>query len=114
MVLLLMITVTQINDLRKETQVSMLLCKQALEATGGDFDAAKKWLREQGKEVTGDSSVFGYTLIENATVSNQGSDNKFIYSNGHTSIDIRSFGGSSPYTVWGDTKSQLVLNPVKV
>ena len=109
-----MITVTQINDLRKETQVSMLLCKQALEATGGDFDAAKKWLREQSKEVTSDASVFGYMLIENAAVSNQGSNNKFTYSDGHTSIDICGFGGFSPYTVWGDTKSQLILNPVKV
>ena len=108
-----MITVTQINDLRKETQVSMLLCKQALEATGGDFDAAKKWLREQSKEVTGDSSVFGYTLIVNAIVSNQGSDNKFIYSDGHTCIDIRGFGGFSPYIVWGNTNTQLILNPVK-
>ena len=34
-----MVTVAQINELRKATQVSMLLCKQALEATGGDFDA---------------------------------------------------------------------------
>lgn len=108
-----MITVTQINDLRKETQVSMLLCKQALEATGGDFDAAKKWLREQSKEVTDDSSVFGYTLIENATVLKQGIDNKFIHSDGHTSIDIHGFGGFSPYTVWGNTNTQLTLNPVK-
>lgn len=41
----IMVTVAQINELRKATQVSMLLCKQALEATGGDFDAAKEWLR---------------------------------------------------------------------
>ena len=108
-----MITVTQINDLRKETQVSMLLCKQALEVTDGDFESAKKWLREQSKGVAGDSSVFGFTLVKNGTVSQEGTDNKFIYSDGHTSIDIRGFGGSSPYTVWGDTKSQLVLNPVK-
>ena len=51
-------------DIKKETQVSMLLYKKALETTGGDFESAKKWLREQGKEVTGDSSVFGYTLIK--------------------------------------------------
>ena len=59
-----MITVTQINELRKETQVSMLLCKQALEATGGDFDAAKKWLRSQGGEVAGGPSEFGFTLFD--------------------------------------------------
>ena len=108
-----MITVTQINDLRKETQVSMLLCKHALKATGGDFDAAKKWLREQGKEVTSDSVVFGFTLIKNGQVSEQSTDNKLTYSNGHTSIDIRNYGGSTPYTVWGGTTGQIVINPVK-
>ena len=108
-----MITVTQINDLRKETQVSMLLCKQALEATGGDFESAKKWLREQSKDVAGDSSVFGFTLVKNGTVSKEGTDNKFIYSDGHTSIDIRAYGGTTPYTVWGGTTGQIVLNPVK-
>ena len=108
-----MITVTQINDLRKETQVSMLLCKQALEATSGDFESAKKWLREQSKDVAGDSSIFGFTLVKNGTVSQEGTDNKFIYSDGHTSIDIRAYGGTTPYTVWGDINGQLTLTPVK-
>jgi elongation factor Ts len=42
-------TAKDIQRLRQETGAGMLDCKQALEETGGDFEAAKKLLREQGK-----------------------------------------------------------------
>lgn len=108
-----MITVAQINELRKETQVSMLLCKQALEATGGDFDAAKKWLRSQGGEVAGGPSAFGYTLVSNGSISQDGTIDGFIYTDGHSTVDIRGYSGSTPSTVWGDAGHQLVLRPAK-
>ena len=54
-----MITVSQINELRQQTQVSMILCKQALEATDGDMNRAKEWLRSKGSEVAGDGGSFG-------------------------------------------------------
>lgn len=42
------ITVSMINDLRKQTSAGMMDCKKALNETGGDFDAAIKILREKG------------------------------------------------------------------
>lgn len=108
-----MITVAQINELRKETQVSMLLCKQALEATGGDFDAAKKWLRSQGGEVAGGPSEFGYSLVGDGLVDGLASTDMVLFSNGHVTVDIRGYSGSTPSTVWGDVGHQLVLRPAK-
>ena len=108
-----MITVTQINELRKETQVSMLLCKQALEATGGDFDAAKKWLRSQGGEVAGGPSEFGFTFFADGAVNQHGTTDVFTYSDGHSTVDIRGYSGTSPSTVWADSRHQFVLNPAK-
>ena len=42
------ITASLVKDLREATGAGMLDCKKALEATNGDFDAAKDWLREKG------------------------------------------------------------------
>ncbi|OGO15275.1 MAG: translation elongation factor Ts [Chloroflexi bacterium RBG_16_48_8] len=39
---------TQIKELRDETGAGILDCKEALEATGGDFERAVKILREKG------------------------------------------------------------------
>jgi elongation factor Ts len=39
---------TQIKELREETGAGVLDCKEALEATGGDFDKAVQILREKG------------------------------------------------------------------
>ena len=108
-----MVTVAQINELRKATQVSMLLCKQALEATGGDFDAAKEWLRGQGREVAGGASLFGYTLYGDKEVKDDGTSEVFRYSDGHVSIDVRGYSGTSPSCVWGGICGQLILRPVK-
>ena len=74
-----MVTVAQINELRKATQVSMLLCKQALEATGGDFEAAKEWLRGQGGEVVGGPSEFGFILFVDGAVNQPGTPGVFTY-----------------------------------
>ena len=35
------ITATQVNELRKRTGVSMMLCKKALEEAGGDDEKAR-------------------------------------------------------------------------
>ena len=43
-----MISASLVKDLREETGAGMLDCKKALEATNGDFEAAKDWLREKG------------------------------------------------------------------
>ena len=39
---------TQIKELREETGAGILDCKEALEATGGDFEKAAQILREKG------------------------------------------------------------------
>jgi elongation factor Ts len=38
----------EVKTLREATQAGMMDCKRALEETGGDFEAAKKLLRERG------------------------------------------------------------------
>lgn len=110
-----MITVAQINELRQQTQVSMLLCKQALEATDGDMNRAKEWLRSKGSEVAGDGNSFGYSLYEDAKETMQGvtDGNGVQWTDGVVSIDIRGFDGSSPRTMWGSDRRMLVCRPVK-
>lgn len=111
-----MITVSQINELRQQTQVSMLLCKQALEATDGDMNRAKEWLRSKGSEVAGDGGSFGYSLFEDAAENLQGvteGGKGFQWTDGVVSIDIRGFDGSSPRTLWGSDRRMLVCRQVK-
>ena len=111
-----MITVSQINELRQQTQVSMLLCKQALEATDGDMNRAKEWLRSKGSEVAGDGGSFRYSLFEDAAENLQGvteCGKGFQWTDGVVSIDIRGFDGSSPRTMWGSDRRMLVCRPVK-
>ena len=108
-----MITVNQINELRQQTQVSMMLCKQALEATGGDFNKAKEWLRSQGGNVAGDNSAFGYTLFKDSKVCDEDTTQVYFYTDGHTTVSVCGYGGSQPATLWGDYRSQLVIRPVK-
>ncbi len=45
------ITMELIKQLREDTGVGIMDCKAALNETGGDIEAAKKLLREQGKEI---------------------------------------------------------------
>lgn len=47
------ITAAIVKQLRDETQLPMMDCKKALEATGGDMEAAKQKLREEGKKFMG-------------------------------------------------------------
>lgn len=42
------ISATLVRDLRERTGAGMMDCKQALEATGGDFEGAVDWLRKKG------------------------------------------------------------------
>jgi elongation factor Ts len=42
------ISAKDVAALRKETGAGMMDCKRALEENDGDFEAAKKWLREKG------------------------------------------------------------------
>jgi elongation factor Ts len=41
-------TAKDVQALRQATGAGMMDCKRALEATGGDMERAKQWLREQG------------------------------------------------------------------
>jgi elongation factor Ts len=45
------ITAALVKELRETTNLPMMDCKQALQATGGDKEAAIKWLREKGLKV---------------------------------------------------------------
>ena len=45
------ITASDVNKLRKQTGAGMMDCKKALEATGGDFEAAVDELRKKGQKV---------------------------------------------------------------
>jgi len=42
------ISAALIKELREETGAGMMECKKALEATGGDKEKAKNWLRDRG------------------------------------------------------------------
>ncbi len=42
------ISAAQIKQLRDATDAPMMLCKKALTEAGGDFEAAKDWLRKEG------------------------------------------------------------------
>jgi elongation factor Ts len=42
------ITAAMVKDLREKTGAGMMDCKQALNETGGDIDAAVDWLRKKG------------------------------------------------------------------
>ena len=43
-----MITAQLVKELRDATNLGILDCKKALEATNGNIDAAIDWLREKG------------------------------------------------------------------
>ena len=49
-------TAKDVAELRKRTGAGILDCRQALEETGGDLDAAAKWLVEKGKISAGKRS----------------------------------------------------------
>ena len=42
------VTIGQILQLRFDTQTGSAICVKALEATNGDIDKAKDWLRKRG------------------------------------------------------------------
>ncbi|MGI8847919.1 MAG: translation elongation factor Ts [Candidatus Dormibacteria bacterium] len=42
------VTASQVKELREMTSAGMMDCKRALEATEGDVERAKDWLREKG------------------------------------------------------------------
>ncbi|NLL44828.1 MAG: translation elongation factor Ts, partial [Mollicutes bacterium] len=44
----MMISASLVKELREKTGAGMLDCKNALEATNGDLEAAIDWLREKG------------------------------------------------------------------
>jgi elongation factor Ts len=44
----LMITAEDVKRLREQTGAGIMECKRALESSGGDFEKAALWLREQG------------------------------------------------------------------
>lgn len=110
-----MATLEQIKELRDQTQVSVALCKEALEATGCDMDKAKLWLRQKGSEVAGEGNAFGYSLYEDGSEKQQGvaDGSGFQYKTDKVSIDIRGFDGISPRTLWGSDRCMFVCRPVR-
>jgi len=55
----------QVRALREATGAGMMDCKRALEATNGDFEKAKDWLRQKGiaKAGTKSARVAGQGII---------------------------------------------------
>jgi elongation factor Ts len=45
------ISAAAVNELRKRTDMPMMECKKALEASGGDMDKAIEWLRSQNSKM---------------------------------------------------------------
>ena len=92
-----MATLEQIKELRDQTQVSVALCKEALEATGCDMDKAKLYLRQKGSDVAGEGNSFGYSVFESGseTVEGIAEGNGFQYSDGIVTVDIRGFDGNA-------------------
>ncbi len=43
------VTASQVKELRAKTGLGIMACKEALEETGGDLDAAVTWLRKHGR-----------------------------------------------------------------
>jgi elongation factor Ts len=67
------ITAGLVKELRELTNLPLMDCKQALQATGGDKEAAIKWLREKGLKVmegrSGRETAFGrFGLYTSPTV----------------------------------------------
>ena len=50
------ITAALVKELRDKTNAGMMECKNALKETGGDVDAAIKFLRERGGNQSGQKS----------------------------------------------------------
>jgi len=46
-------TAGEVKALRDQTQAGIMDCRQALEESSGDMDAAKRWLREKGLAAAG-------------------------------------------------------------
>lgn len=63
------ITAATIKDLREQTGAGMMDCKKALNEAGGDFEAAKDWLRSKGlskaAKKSGRTAAEGLVAIEN-------------------------------------------------
>jgi elongation factor Ts len=69
------VTATLVRQLREETNLPMMDCKQALTENGGDKEAAKEWLRKKGLKIQegrgGRETAFGrfgiYTGVDKST-----------------------------------------------
>lgn len=46
-----MVDIDKIKNLREKTDLSVMLCRKALEEAGGDESAAMEWLKKHGVEV---------------------------------------------------------------
>lgn len=68
------ITAALVKELRERTQAGMMECKKALEATGGDMEAAVEELRKSGIARAGKKA--GRIAAEGAVVITISSDNK--------------------------------------
>lgn len=61
------VSASDVRRLREESGAGMMDCKKALTESGGDFDAAMKWLREKGMASAGKRA--GKTASEGAVAS---------------------------------------------
>ena len=60
------VTAKQVKQLREATGAGMMDCKRALEATGGNIERAKDWLRQKGIAKAGSKAgrVAGQGIVE--------------------------------------------------
>lgn len=75
-----MVSIDQIKQLRKETNVSVIDCKKALEEAGGDIEKAREILRKWGKD-------FALTKIGRET--GQGIIETYVHSNKKIGVMIQ-------------------------
>jgi elongation factor Ts len=68
------ISASMVKDLREKTGAGMMDCKAALEATGGDIEAAVDWLRKKGlaKAAKKSGRVAAEGLVASAVRDNRG------------------------------------------
>lgn len=100
----MMITASMVNELRKKTQVGMMLCKKALEESNGDMDSAVDWLKKYGAKLgtatpDGDCGSFECTVLKDGSVIDRiVADNGvgFRFTDGHLTVDVKDFSCTEP------------------
>ncbi len=71
------VAASEVKALRERTGAGMMDCKQALQETGGDFEAAVTWLREKG--IAGAAKLSGREA-------NEGTVQDYVHHNGKVGV----------------------------